>query len=195
MLAFAVACFLIIATPGPGVLSVAGVGSGYGFKIGSLYLWGLCLGNILVCTAVVTGLAAALFSVPYVREVLLTACVAYMIYLAAKIALAGSRINFIESARKPGFRDGVALQAINPKAYMANTFLFTGFGFLPNNVALEVTLKYVIWVLIWIPMHFAWLQAGVILRRLNLPDHKQRLINFAMATSMLVVVGLAFLST
>ena len=34
MLTFAAAVFLLIVTPGPGVLSTAGVGAAYGFRAG-----------------------------------------------------------------------------------------------------------------------------------------------------------------
>lgn len=193
MLAFATACILLIITPGPGVLSVAGVGSGFGFKSGSIYLWGLCLGNFLVGLLVVSGIAAIVFSAPFVRIFLLVLSVCYMLYLAIKIAFAGSKIGFMEAETAPGFRDGLMLQAINPKAYVANTLLFTGFVFLPSNLPLEVALKFLIWTGIWIPIHFAWLLAGVSLRQMNLPAHVQRTINYGMAISLVIVVALALL--
>ena len=45
--------------------------------------------------------------------------------------------------------------------------------------------------LIWIPIHVGWVWFGVTLHRLDLPERTQRLINYAMAASMLIVVGLA----
>ena len=191
MLTFALACFLLIVTPGPGVLSVAGVGSGFGFKQGSLFLWGLCLGNALVALAVASGIAAAVLSVTYVRELLLALSVCYMCYLAFKVAFAGSRVGFIEAEKAPRFLDGTALQLVNPKAYAANTFLFSGFNLLPDNIPLETVLKLGIWISIWIPMHFAWLMVGITIRRLELPERTQRAINIFMALLMLIVVFLA----
>ena len=194
MLDFALACIFLIITPGPGVLSVAGVGSGFGFKAGSTYLWGLCCGNLMVATAVISGLAAAVFAIPYVREILLILSLAYMLYLAAKVAFAGSKIGFIEATEAPQFKDGIALQAINPKAYVANTVLFSGFSFMPEHLVSEVAIKLAIWTAIWIPIHFAWLMVGITLRRMNLPETAQRAINIFMAISMLIVVGLAILN-
>ncbi|MEM8839697.1 MAG: LysE family translocator, partial [Pseudomonadota bacterium] len=40
MLFFAAAVFGLIITPGPGVLSTAGVGSAYGFRPGARYIAG-----------------------------------------------------------------------------------------------------------------------------------------------------------
>ena len=194
MLSFAAAVFFLIVTPGPGVLSTAGVGSGFGFRAGLAYVGGLFLGNNLVALAVVSGMAAALLALPFMRIVLVYASTAYLLYLAARIALAGSRIAFIEARKAPGFLNGVALQAINPKAYAVNTAFFSGFAFWPDSLIIETALKLLIINAIWIPIHLAWLAAGVTLRRLDLPPRAQRAINIAMALSMLAVVALAALA-
>lgn len=194
MLTFAAAVFLLIVTPGPGVLSTAGVGAAYGFRPGLSYVAGLFMGTNMVALAVITGLAAIVLAIPVVREVLMVASVAYLLYLAARIAFAGSRIAFIEAKRAPGIGSGLLLQAINPKAYAVNTALITGFAFYPASLAIETGLKLVIINLIWIPIHLGWLWAGVALHRLNLPDRTQRAINYGMALAMLGVVALAILS-
>ena len=194
MWSFAAAVFFLIITPGPGVLSVAGVGSGFGFRAGLAYMAGLWAGNNLVALAVVSGLAAFVFSIPYVREVLLGASLCYLVYLAAKIALAGSRIAFITSDSAPGVGNGIALQAINPKAYAVNTTLFGGFAFMPDHLMAETLIKFALSNAIWIPAHFAWLYAGASLKRLDVPERTQRIINILMALAMLLVVVLALLS-
>ena len=89
---------------------------------------------------------------------------------------------------------GLALQAINPKAYVVHTTLMTGFAFMPQNLPLEVALKFIIMNLIWVPIHLVWLWAGVAVNRLDLPPRQQRAINIAMALAMLAVVGLAILN-
>lgn len=195
MLTYAAAVVLLILTPGPGVLSIAGVGAAYGFRAGLRYLIGLFLGTNLVLAAVITGLAAIVLSVPAIRTVLMIASVAYLLYLAARIALAGSRIAFIEAKTAPGVGAGVLLQVVNPKAYAVNTALITGFGFAPGNLLFETVVKIVIMNAIWIPIHLAWLWAGVTLHRLNLAERTHRLINLCMAAAMLAVVALAIYST
>jgi len=103
---------LLIITPGPGVLSLAGVGAAYGFRAGLRYFTGLFIGTNLVALAVVTGLAALILASTAIRTVLMIASTAYLLYLAYKIATAGSRIGFKAASRQPGIRDGVALQLI-----------------------------------------------------------------------------------
>jgi threonine/homoserine/homoserine lactone efflux protein len=132
--------------------------------------------------------------VPIVRIILLGFSIAYLTYLAAKIAFAGSKIAFIEARVAPGIKQGVVLQAINPKAYSVNIALFSGFAFAPENLVFEAGFKLLIIALIWIPIHLGWLYAGVVLHRLDLAEHTQRRLNYAMALSMLLVVALAIFS-
>ena len=86
---------------------------------------------------------------------------------------------------------GLALQAINPKAYAVNTTFFTGFAFLPSSFVTETLLKFVIMNAIWVPIHCLWLAAGVYMHRLDLPRRTQFIINVGMAACMLIVVALA----
>jgi threonine/homoserine/homoserine lactone efflux protein len=194
LLGFAGAIFGLIATPGPGVLTTAGVGSGFGFRAGLRFLTGLFIGTNLVALAVISGIAAAVLAVPYLRTVLIAATALYLIYLALKIALSGSKIAFIHAERAPGTVNGVLLQFINPKAYAVNTFLFSAFPIWPSHLAAEIAIKFVVINAIWIPIHLIWLYAGVSVRRLDLPHRTQRAINIAMAAAMLLVVALAALA-
>lgn len=191
MLTFALAVFFLIITPGPGVLSLAGVGAAFGFRHGSRYLLGLFLGTNLVCLGVITGLAAVMLAEPGVRTVFYVISVGYLVYLAFRIAFAGSKVAFIERTTPPGIKGGMLLQAVNPKAYAVNTALFSAFAFMPETPGLEVALKLLILNTIWTAIHFLWLWVGITLRRLDLPEKMQRAINIGMAASMLIVVALA----
>lgn len=191
MLEFAAAVFFLIVTPGPGVLSTAGVGSGFGARAGLAYVAGLWIGNNLVAVLVVSGLAAAALAVPWLRIVLLWGSALYLIYLAAKIALAGSRVGFIHPEEAPGLVNGLALQPINPKAYAVHTALFSGFSFMADAPAMEIAIKFLVMNLVWIPIHLLWLGAGITLRRMELPARTSRIVNIVMALSMLAVVALA----
>lgn len=194
MLIFTLTVFMLFITPGPGVLSTAGVGAAYGFRPGLTYVAGLFVGTNTVALAVITGLAALILGMPGLRSVLMVASVAYLLYLAARIAMAGSRVAFIEAKSPPGALAGLLLQAINPKAYAVNTALISGFAFYPGSLLIETLLKLLIMNLIWIPVHLGWLWAGVTLHRLDLPERSHRIINIFMALAMLSVVALAIWS-
>ena len=63
MIAFAFAVFFMIATPGPAVLALAGVGAAYSFKVGLKFLIGLTIGYLSVWALVITGFASVIFSI------------------------------------------------------------------------------------------------------------------------------------
>jgi threonine/homoserine/homoserine lactone efflux protein len=190
MLTFAMAVFLLIITPGPGVLSLAGVGAAFGWRQGIQYLAGLFIGTNIVCLAVISGLAAIVLADPIVRTILLAVSAAYLAYLAVRIAFAGAKIAFI-SMSTPGLMAGLTLQFINPKAYAVNTTLFSGFAFYPESLFIETGLKLLIANVIWLLLHCLWLYAGVKINRLELAPRTQRAINFGMAACLLAVVILS----
>ena len=193
MLTFAITVFLLIVTPGPGVLSTAGFGAAYGYKKSLRYVFGLFLGTNLVFLAVATGLIAVLLSIPSLRIFLLILSTFYLFYLASKIALAGSNIAFIKAKSPPGIISGVLLQAINPKAYVVNTTLVLGFAFYQSSFAIELVIKFFIMNSIWIPLHLLWLYVGTVLHELKLSIKNQRIINLMMSLSMVLVVVISIL--
>ena len=190
MIAFALAVFLLLVTPGPGVLSLAGVGAAFGWRQGISYLSGLFIGNNLVCIAVISGLATVLLANPSIRITLLIISAAYLGYLAFRIAFSGAKIAFIQSP-KPGLGAGTTIQLINPKAYAVHITLFSGFAFYPNDFFIETAVKLLIANVIWILIHFFWLYLGVKINQLELPEKVQRNINVFMAICLLAVVGLS----
>ena len=193
MLTFAISVFLLIITPGPGVLSTAGFGAAYGFKQSLRYVFGLFLGTNLVFLAVASGLIAVLLSIPSLRIFLLFVSTCYLFYLASKIALAGSNIAFIKAKAPPGITSGVLLQAINPKAYVVNTTFVSGFAFYQSSFAIELIIKFFIINAIWIPLHLLWLYAGTVLHDLNLSNRNQRIINLMLSFSMIAAVVISIL--
>jgi threonine/homoserine/homoserine lactone efflux protein len=191
MIAYIAAVTFLIITPGPGVLTTAGVGSAYGFRAGLAYMFGIVIGSLIVMASVASGLAALVLSVPYVRNLLLLASLVFLLYLAFRIATSGARIAFIETDRPLGFLSGMTLSVINPKAYAVATTLFGGFAILPGNLFLEPVIKITLFASISLPIHFLWLYLGASLKRLGLSNRAMRTINIGMALAMLAVVGLA----
>ena len=190
MIAFALAVCLLLVTPGPGVLSLAGVGAAFGWRQGISYLSGLFIGNNLVCIAVISGLATMILASPSIRMALLIISAAYLGYLAFRIAFSSVKIAFIQMP-KPGLGTGTTIQLINPKAYAVHITLFSGFAFYPNDFFIETAIKLLIANVIWILIHFLWLYLGVKINQLELPEKTQRIINGFMAICLLAVVGLS----
>ena len=188
---FIVATFFGIITPGPGVLTTAGIGANYGFKAGLRFVLGLFVGNNAVFLIVAAGLFTALETIPFLRMILAGASLLFLLYLALKIAFAGSKVAFINPGKPPGFWGGLMLQFVNPKAYAINAFFLSNFPIMPEAPLTEIGIKFLIANVFWVPIHFLWLGLGVWLQKLDLAPKWQRLINIVMALAMLFVVGLA----
>jgi len=194
MLTFTIAIFLMIITPGPGVLSLAATGSGFGWKAGILYLAGLFIGTNTVLVFVVTGFKGFLFEIPWVEPVFLIISLSYLTWIAWRIASAGNEIKFKKSKNEPTFFEAIFLQIINPKAYLVNGILFAGFPLKNFSLQQEILIKALIINLVWIPVHFFWLWLGIKLRQWGLNKGKQAIVNKVMAFCLLVVIGLAAFS-
>jgi threonine/homoserine/homoserine lactone efflux protein len=194
MIEFVIAVFFLLITPGPGVLTTAGIGAAFGFRAGFAFLAGLCIGGFITMMLVIAGVGAVVLAVPSLRVVLLIASVGYLVYLAFRIASAGAEVGFSPAKSPLGFTNGLLLQFINPKAYVVATTLFSGFGFMPDAPVWEIIIKVLLVNAIWIPVHLTWLGFGTTLGALNLSGGVQRVINIAMAASMLIVVGVALFS-
>ena len=194
MVTFALAVFFMIATPGPAVLALAGVGAAFSFKDGLRFLIGLTIGYLLVWALVITGLASVVFSVSYMRTIFLIISSGYLIYLSFKIMMKGSKIAFIRPENLPNLFDGIILQLVNPKAYAFHSILFSGFVIYPNDIILETIWKFIIMNAIWIPLHLVWLFMGASIKKINLNPYIQRKINLVMGLSLFLVAILSFLS-
>ena len=191
MVEFIAALVFILGTPGPGVLSLAAVGSAFGWPAGLRYGVGLFVGSNLVMVAAAAGLAVVFETVPALRIGFVVLSSGYLLWLASRVARAGASLGFDAAAESPGFGGGVALQIFNPKAYAVGTFVFSNFPLLPDRPIVEIAVKLVVLNAVWVPIHLAWLAAGVGLRRLDMPPRIQHRINVAMALALVLVVALA----
>ncbi|MEM9049039.1 MAG: LysE family translocator [Pseudomonadota bacterium] len=188
MLSFSLAVFLLMATPGPGVLSVAAVGSGFGLRTGLRYMLGLMIGSNIVAAMVFSGAAALVLADPALRLILTLASAGYLLWLAVRLSLAGAQIGFAAADRAPGVFGGLLFQLVNLKAYLVYLALFSGFAFMPESPTQEGAVKFLLINAIWLPLHAGWLGLGIGLRRLAPKPHQQRWINRVMAVALLAAV-------
>mgnify|MGYP001258430660 FL=1 len=195
MATFAIAIFLMIITPGPGVLSLAGTGAGFGWRPGIFYLLGLFIGTNSVMILVITGLKGVLFKIPFVEPVFLIVSLSYLTWISWRIAFSDNKTTITSIKREPTFFEAIFLQLINPKAYLVNGILFAGFPIENLNLNEEIIAKVIIINLVWIPVHFFWLWLGIRLRSWGLESGKQKKVNKFMGFSLFVVVILAGISS
>ena len=191
MVTYVVISFLMMVTPGPGVLSLAGVGAGFGWRVGIMYLIGLFLGTNGVALLVVLGFKQFLFEIDGVELTFLFLSLSYLSFLSWRIATSDNKTSFKQSFKSPKLYEGVFLQFVNPKAYVVQGHLFIvlSLGILPYN--LEIITKFIIVNSIWIPIHFLWLWLGISLKKWSLASNKQIWVNRGMGLALFAVVILS----
>lgn len=127
----AVAEFMVFAasqvgTPGPANMALMATGARAGLRGALPFVGGVALGKQLVIWPVGFGLLELQETLPGLFILLKWFCAAYIVYLAWKIA--GLRLKRQEADRAtPGFRAGLLVHPLNPKAWAMVIAGFTGF--------------------------------------------------------------------
>ena len=191
MITYIVISFLMMVTPGPGVLSLAGVGAGFGWKVGMMYLIGLFFGTNGVALLVVLGFKQFLFEIDGVEITFLLLSLSYLSFLSWRIATSDNKTGFKQSLKAPRLYEGIFLQFVNPKAYVVQGHLFVVLSLGMASYSNEIIVKFIIVNSIWIPIHLLWLWLGISLKKWSLAVNKQIWVNRGMGLALFAVVVLS----
>ena len=191
MTSYIIISFLMMVTPGPGVLSLAGVGAGFGWRVGIMYLIGLFLGTNGVALLVVLGFKQFLFEIDGVELTFLVLSLSYLSFLSWRIATSDNKTGFKETSKAPKLYEGIFLQFVNPKAYVVQGHLFVVLSLGISSYNTEILTKFLIVNSIWIPIHVLWLWLGISLKKWSLASNKQVWVNRGMGLALFAVVILS----
>ena len=191
MITYIIISFLMMVTPGPGVLSLAGVGAGFGWKVGMMYLIGLFFGTNGVALLVVLGFKQILFEIDGVEITFLLLSLSYLSFLSWRIATSDNKTGFKQSLKAPRLYEGIFLQFVNPKAYVVQGHLFVVLSLGMVSYTTEIIVKFIIVNSIWIPIHLLWLWLGISLKKWSLAVNKQIWVNRGMGLALFAVVILS----
>ena len=192
MLTFSLAVTLLMLTPGPAVLMIANIGVNLDFRKGVPFVFGVIVGANVVALSVVLGIASVINTYTLLRLILLIISSIFIFYLAVKILMQNSAEETTSNVKKINFYDGLVLQILNPKNYIVQITLFSGFLIWNDNFILEAFIKLVIANMIWFPMHLLWLLLGVTLKKMQLSRKNLKILNMVMAGSLLSFIAMAF---
>ena len=191
MITYIIISFLMMVTPGPGVLSLAGVGAGFGWKTGMMYLIGLFFGTNGVALFVVLGFKQFLFEIDGVEITFLLLSLSYLSFLSWRIATSDNKTGFKQSLKAPRLYEGIFLQFVNPKAYVVQGHLFVVLSLGMASYSNEIIVKFIIVNSIWIPIHLLWLWLGISVKKWSLAVNKQIWVNRGMGLALFAVVVLS----
>jgi threonine/homoserine/homoserine lactone efflux protein len=188
IMAFVVAGIALVASPGPATLSLAAAGAAFETRDARVYLFGIMSGASIVIVGVAAGLLTAILSVPHAATVLTMVSLAYLGYLAYRIATAVPVEAEGRASVAPGYLTGLLFNFSNPKAYAAFAALFAGFDLLPGTPFLSAVTEAAICFVIVVVADIAWLFIGSTLRRYLHDRRKSRIINISFAILLVLSV-------
>ena len=110
--------FVTSVTPGPNNLMLMASGANFGFLPTVPHMLGISVGFCVMTLLMGLGLAGVFLTLPWLKVVLKVVAVAYMLWLAWKIAHAGAPGDARAAGRRPmTFLQAAAFQWVNPKAW------------------------------------------------------------------------------
>lgn len=182
--AFVVFAVVAAVTPGPSNVMLTAVGASVGVLRGLPCLLGVGAGMGLMMALVAFGLGSLVLGSPLVAEALKWCGVAFLLWLAWKIATASGN-GSPYGGRPVGFVGAALFQWLNPKAWLvttsaAGTYLQPDAGSaLTQSVSLGA-----LFLAAAVPSGFVWLAAGVGLQRVLGSPRRLRIFNLAMGAML-----------
>ncbi|HBM59458.1 LysE family translocator [Salipiger marinus] len=184
LLALGAFAFVTVISPGPNNLMLLTSGANFGLRRSLPHLLGVALGFPAMVLLVGMGVMQIFDAVPLARPVLTVVSVAYMLWLAWKIAHAAAPGEAAAAGAKPlSFLQAAAFQWVNPKAWSMALGAITLY-------AVSRDLAAVLWVAgVYVAVGMVsattWTMLGGVLRRWLTQPRRLRLFNWTMAALLL----------
>lgn len=179
-------------TPGPNNLMLTASGVNFGFRRTLPHMAGIAVGFPVMLLAICLGLGGVFRAVPQIHVVLRYVGLAYMLWLAWKIATSGPAEGTGETGRRPlGFFQAAGFQWVNPKAWMMAAGAVTTYTSPGGNLLAEALLVAGVFAAVSFPCVALWTAFGAALERLLRRPLWLRVFNVIMAL-MVVASTLPF---
>jgi threonine/homoserine/homoserine lactone efflux protein len=169
-------------TPGPNNIMLATSGVNFGIRRTLPQMAGVFSGVVVITIAIGFGLGSLFNEYPVVRDVLRVAGIAYILFLAWKIASAGS-LGGGDLPHPMRYGGSVLFQGVNVKLWMvavATVALYVRPGHILGDTA-QVTAVY---ALVNVPCMFVWAGFGAALRDFLKVPARIRAFNIVMAAAL-----------
>src|SRR3954462_5102781 len=184
-IAFVVFATVMFITPGPNNIMVLSSGLTYGFRRSLPHIAGITIGFAFMVGAVGLGFGTIFIAYPVLQTILKYAGAAYLIYLAAVIAMSEPAEPDQANARGPMTFWGAAMfQWVNAKGWVMVIGTITAYAAIasfPWNIAIQVTLSLILGAV----SCTAWALFGTALRPILTSRKAVRAFNIVMALLLL----------
>jgi threonine/homoserine/homoserine lactone efflux protein len=176
--------FVTSVTPGPNNMMLLASGVNFGLRRTVPHMLGISLGHALMVFLVGLGLAGIFTAWPPALTVLKVVSVAYMLWLAWKIAHASAPGTGKASAQPMTFLQAAAFQWVNPKAWAMA--LGAVAAYVPSPSVQAYALVALVFSAVNLPSVTVWAAAGQAVRRWLEGPGRLRVFNVTMAVLLVV---------
>ncbi|MEL6168029.1 MAG: LysE family translocator [Pseudomonadota bacterium] len=175
--------FVTSITPGPNNLMLMASGANFGFMRSVPHMLGIGIGFTIMVLLVGVGLLGLFDAWPPSYTVLKAVSVAYLLWLAWKIARAGAPGNGSAETRPITFLQAAAFQWVNPKAW---TMALTATSvYAEPHTLTAIAVVAMVFGAINLPTVSTWTLLGQGLRRFLTDPARLRLFNWTMAALLI----------
>jgi threonine/homoserine/homoserine lactone efflux protein len=176
--------FVTSITPGPNNLMLLASGTHFGWRRSVPHLLGISFGFGVMLALVGLGLGQVFTRFPGLHDVLKWASLAYLLYLASKVATAAppTASDSAGGGRPMGFGAAALFQFVNPKAWAMALTAVTAYG------DLGIAAMTAVFVLVNLPCCGSWALLGEQMRRWLHRPRALKAFNWGAAALMVVSV-------
>jgi threonine/homoserine/homoserine lactone efflux protein len=180
-LMISMAAFALAASISPGPVNVVALSCGaqFGLMPTLRHVLGATVGFVVLLMFTGFGLHEVLQRYPLLTALIRWAGVAFLLYLAFKLAMDDGKLDLNKPARQPSFLHGAAMQWLNPKAWLAAV---AGMGaFVADGEARLIGLFGLIYFIVCYLSVACWAYAGAFLGPYLRSARRIRVFNRSMA--------------
>lgn len=171
--------FVTSITPGPNNMMLIASGANFGFRRTIPHMLGISLGHMAMTLIVGLGLAGIVHSEPRILVVLKWVSVAYLLWLAWKLAHAAAPGDVAVTGRPMTFLGAALFQWVNPKAWTMSLGAVSAYAVNPTPAT--VLLIAAVFAATNLPSVSVWTIAGQQLRQYLTSPRRLTVFNWTMA--------------
>lgn len=180
--------FTAAITPGPNNIKIMASGLNFGTVRSLPHLLGICFGFPVMVILIGTGLGVVFEKYPILHEIIKVVGIAYLIYLAWRIATADKKTQAATPSKPFTFLQSALFQWVNPKGWIMASSAIAAYTTVGNDIFLQVLLIAFIFLLVTFPSASTWLIFGVGLQRFLEQPKYRRIFNISMALLLVISI-------
>ena len=178
--------FVSSATPGPNNIMLLASGANFGFVRSIPHMLGISIGHAIMIVLLGTILITVFETYPIILRILKIVGIAYLLFLAYKIATSASTIKNKKTSKPFNFFQAAIFQWVNPKAWAMALTAITVYA--PNQSFGSILVVALVFACTNLPSVSIWTMFGTNLKIIL--TNTKRLVVFNIVMSILLIASL-----